>query len=113
MNVKLLFILLLFVTACGQDGKDGTDGVNGTPGIDGVDGNDGRDGDPGTVITILDPCGDDPGLPDEVILVMANGTYLAWYKNLGFTVLQEDTVYVTTDWQRCKFKINAGLLEEL
>lgn len=88
-----------------QDGVNGAPGVDGIDGRDGIDGIDGQDGAPGTLIDIIDPCGDDPNNPDEVLLRFDNNLFLAWYKNLGFSVLQPGVIYVTTDKQKCKFEI--------
>lgn len=64
------------------------------------------------IYKVHDPCGDDPGKPDEVILELKNGIFLAWYKNLGLSVLEKEVNYVTTDDQKCLFKINSqGELE--
>jgi len=78
-----------------EDGNDGVDGVNG---IDGQD---------GTQVKIIDPCGDGPGV-DEVVMVFGDGTVLAWYLNVGFSVLQEGVRYQTTDSQKCQFSVVAG-----
>lgn len=93
----------------GIDGRDGVDGVDGRDGIDGVDGIDGRDG---TLLTVVDPCGDGPG-HDEILIQLNDGTFLAWYVDLGLTVLEESTKYRTTDAQRCKFQIIGGEVFEL
>lgn len=81
---------------------DGTETFvpNGMDGSDGQDGANGQD----SILDLIDPCGDGPG-PDEILIVLSDGNIIAWYKNLGLTILQCDTVYVTTDKQKCKFKI--------
>lgn len=97
----------------GRDGIDGAPGQNGDDGRDGIDGNDGRDG---TIVNVIDPCGDyvHPNGPDsvqsidEVILHFDDGTFLAWFKNLGLTVLHENVSYQTTDKQKCNFTIING-----
>ena len=83
------------------------DGTNGDDGLDGIDGLDGS-----APFKIVDPCGDGPGA-DEVVLVFESGEILAWYKNLGLSELQEGLTYVTTDQQKCKFKVLAGEVVEL
>jgi hypothetical protein len=88
-----------------QDGDPGIPGRDGTDGINGIDGADGKDG---TTIDVVDPCGDDPNHPDEVILLMGRDLYLAWYKNVGFSVLEESVAYQTTDKQKCNFSIVNG-----
>ncbi len=89
--------------------KDGNNGIDGRDGADGVDGIDGRDG---TLLEIVDPCGDGPG-HDEILIKLDDGSYLAWYVDLGLTVLEEGVSYRTTDAQRCKFKILGGQVLEL
>lgn len=79
----------------GQDGADGQDGIDGQDGAD-------------SIVQIVDPCGDDPGEVDEVLLVMHNGTVLAWFKNVGLVVLQPGASYQTTDKQKCNFSIDAS-----
>jgi hypothetical protein len=76
------------------------------------DGTDGLDGEDSLIVDIVDPCGDGQG-PDEVIMVMADGSFIAWYKNLGFSVLEENKAYVTTDKQKCKFSVSNGEVTEL
>jgi len=93
----------------GQDGQDGTDGQDGVDGEDGQDGEQGEQGEDGqdAVIEIIDPCGDDSGHSDEVILVLADGTFLAYSQegsNRHLAVIYPGT-YRTTDHQRCLFTI--------
>lgn len=76
--------------------NDGKDGIDGEDGIDGQD----------AVVEIIDPCGPDGNKPQEVILVLSDGTHLAWYKNIGLYVLLPNVTYQTTDAQACKFQIN-------
>lgn len=76
-------------------------------GTDGINGQDGQDAPPTawTVTEVRDPCGDSTG-PDEILLKMANGQYVAWYLNLGLVVLTPGT-WQTTDASHCAFTINA------
>lgn len=131
--MKKLLIMALLLCACGKDGKDGVDGkpgMNGTPGVPGAPGNPGRDGldgIPGTdgingidgmngingiSFDIVDPCGDGVG-PDEVLLIMDDGRVLAWYLNLGLSLLSPYTVYRTTDTQMCYFRTTLNGVEEI
>lgn len=83
---------------------------------DGADGEDGLDaGNPDWAVSeVVDPCGDDTGGFDEVLLKYANGQFIAWLKNTGLIVLNWGQSYVTTDKQKCKFKITStGVYEEL
>lgn len=64
------------------------------------------------VLSVVDPCGDGPGV-DEVLIVLQDGLYLAWYKKVGLSVLLDGVTYITTDYQRCKFKIVDGVVLEL
>lgn len=85
------------------------DGTNGEDGQDGVDGEDGQDADSNFfIVEVHDPCGDKPGHPDEVILELEDGSFVAWYKNLGLSVLDKNVHYRTTDKQKCDFKIDSN-----
>lgn len=106
----------------GIAGNNGADGSNGTDGHDGVDGEDGHDGADGhngadapptpfTPVTIIDPCGDAPGVYDEVFLRLANGQLL-WSlsdnsngKNTRFSVGVPGN-WVTTDGSNCYFTVS-------
>ena len=74
---------------------------------------DGADGQNGIspFVAVHDPCGDGPGV-DEMILELEDNTFFAWYKGVGLTVLDENTDYVTTDKQKCRFFINQGEIVE-
>jgi len=130
LAIVVILILLFVLTGCGKDKTiyksctvdanylrcpDGSvtelprDGYDGRDGIDGVDGIDGENG---AVQAIYDPCGDLPGYPDEIVLIMSDMTILAWYKNLGLTVLEPGVGYQTTDKQKCRFRVINGEVEE-
>lgn len=79
-------------------------GQNGLNGVDGID---------GTQVTIFDPCGDDLTGPDEILLIFSTGEIIAWYKNLGFIVLEPGVVYRTTDAQKCQFFVENNMVVEL
>ena len=83
--------------------EDGTDGSNGIDGTNGLDGN---------LVALIDPCGDGPG-EDEILIETDTGQFIAWYRNLGLVLLTENVNYITTDSQKCKFKIVNGQVEEL
>jgi hypothetical protein len=93
-------------------------------GRDGTDGNDGVDGSDAvlpsfTPVGILNPCGDNPSLYDEVFLKLANGMVLASFsdkvngENTRFSILVAGT-YVTTDGDHCTFTVDSsgGLTNE-
>lgn len=90
----------------GEMGPQGETGPQGLPGMDGVDGQD-------SIIQVINPCGEDPDHPDEVILQFSDGTWLAWYKNVGLYVLENDVEYETTDHQKCRFQITENGYEEI
>jgi hypothetical protein len=75
---------------------------------DGIDGQDGIN----SVVKTFDPCGDGPGI-DEIILLLNDNSAVAWYKNKGLVVLEENKTYQTTDSQKCKFEIINGEVIEL
>lgn len=82
-----------------------------------INGEDGKD----SILQVVDPCGDyihanNPNhqhSADEVLLFLSDGSVLAWYKDLGLSILQEDVKYITTDKQQCHFKIQDGQYIEL
>lgn len=90
-----------------EDGENGDPGTPGEDGSDGVPGDDGKDGDDG-IVSIIDPCGDDPGNQDEILIVTTDGDILAWYKDLGLVILEPGN-YVTTDDQACNFTVGSDL----
>lgn len=69
---------------------------------------------PMSVASIVDPCGDDSGIYDEVILRLANGQLLASFsdnangKNTRFSLLTPGS-YVTTDGSNCNFSVDNDL----
>jgi hypothetical protein len=89
-------------------GSNGVDGINGSNGQDGEDGQDGQNGTPGrdAILTVTDPCGDGPGV-DEVILKLADGSYIAWYYGVGMFVLTSGN-WTTTDMQHCTFNLDSN-----
>lgn len=82
----------------------------------GVDGADGHDAPPTafTPVQIIDPCGDAPGIWDEVMLKLQNGTLLASFsdnasgQNTRFSVITAGS-YVTTDGSNCHFTVDPDL----
>ncbi len=76
-----------------------------TNGIDGINGQDAAPATNTYLITeIIDPCGNTGG-PDEILLKLADGTYVAWYFNVGLSVLAPGN-YQTTDSSHCPFTID-------
>lgn len=59
------------------------------------------------IVDVVDPCGDGSG-PDEVLVVLANGSVMAWYKNKGLALLDPGVRYRTTDKQKCRFEVTAS-----
>ena len=82
----------------------------GEPGKDGSDGQDGQDGADGqnAVLTVIDPCGPH-NKADEVLLVLSDGSVLAWYQGLGLYVIEDGKNYQTTDDQVCAFNVTSGI----
>lgn len=58
------------------------------------------------IMDSIDPCGDGPG-PDEILLVLSDGSIVAWYKDLGLSYLEPGT-YQTTDAQACVFTVTTN-----
>lgn len=85
---------------------NGIDGVQGPAGQDGVNGSDGKD----AVAELIDPCGDAPGVVDEVLIKLADGRVLASFSAnvqglyTRLAVLPPGT-YMTTDGSGCVFSI--------
>lgn len=107
----------LAFAACGTDqllqGPPGRPGVNGSDGATGPQGPQGETGPAGAaaVIEVIDPCGDAPGVYDEVILRLANGQLLSSFsdnsngKNTRFSILTPGS-YMTTDGSSCRFNVD-------
>lgn len=119
---KALILCLAFVTlACapqkgdrGETGQRG-DAVVGPPGSAGQDGEDGVSPElpDYSIVGVIDPCGDAPGIIDEIFLVLKNGQIIAYFAENGNAqksrlVLIPDGTYVTTDGSNCLFKVHNG-----
>jgi len=93
------------------NGLNGQDGANGQDGQDGADGQDAPPT-PFTPVGLVNPCGDAPGIYDEVFIRLSNGTMIASFsensngKNTRFSVLIAGT-YVTTDGDNCQFTVDS------
>jgi hypothetical protein len=90
------------VVTCGPTSvvvKNGADGEMGAAGSD-------------AVVQLIDPCGDAPGVLDEVILRLSSGVLLASVsdntsgKNTRFAVITPGS-YATTDGTGCTFTVDA------
>lgn len=88
----------------GQPGEAGQDGAQGPQGPEGPQGSQGAPGADSHVVGHIDPCGDGPG-PDEILLILDDGRFAAWYLNLGLVILGDGS-WVTTDSQACHFTIS-------
>lgn len=88
---------------------------NGVDGASGTNGQDGHDAPPTpfTPVGLVDPCGDSPGVQDEVFMRLSNGTLLASFsdtssgQNTRFSVLTPGS-YVTTDGSNCYFTVDGN-----
>lgn len=95
--------------------SNGNDGTNGVDGQDGADGQDGQDAliNGLTIIEIINPCGDAPGVYDEVFLRLSDDTIVSSFSesasgtNTRFSVLSPGS-FVTTDGDRCYFTVNSN-----
>lgn len=106
----------------GQDGATGPQGVpgpQGSPGPQGQAGNDGQDGaqgaagiagppGPASIMDVVDPCGDKPGVHDEVLFRLPSGDLAALYYTgqYAFLAILSPGSYVTTDAQKCYFTVD-------
>jgi hypothetical protein len=65
-----------------------------------------------TPVAVIDPCGDKPGVIDEVLLKLSNGSVLASVsdkrngENTRFAILPANN-YMTTDGSNCYFTITS------
>lgn len=99
----------------GAQGQQGVAGTAGQSGRDGANGTNGTDAPPTpfTPVAVIDPCGDKPGLYDEVFFRLANGMLVASFSdnptgnNTRFSVLTAGS-YVTTDGSKCYFSVDAS-----
>lgn len=102
----------------GLNGKDGLIGEAGPQGIEGDKGDTGATGataptNPYDVVQIIDPCGDAPGIYDEVFLKMQNGILIASFSdnangnNTRLSLLVNGS-YVTTDGSNCHVTVSNG-----
>lgn len=108
-KLALACFILFILCACGKQGPAGAAGADGKAGADGVNAATSAY----TISSIADPCGDAPGIIDEVLLILANGQVLVSFsdntngKNTRFSILPPGR-YTTTDGSNCTFTISAG-----
>lgn len=104
MKYAVGVLCLISLAACGR--KPGPQGAQGIPGINGVISD-------YQINRIEDPCGDAPGIIDEVLLILANGQVLVSFsenangKNTRFSILPPGS-YQTTDGSGCVFTITSS-----
>ena len=102
----LLGTVLFYSSSCGPVGPQGPTGPEGPQGPTGVPGAD-------AFVAMINPCDDAPGILDEILLVMSDGTVIASVSanangdNTRFSVLPPGT-YVTTDGDHCTFTLEAS-----
>lgn len=69
---------------------------------------------PYTPVGLVNPCGDNPGLHDEVFLKLQDGTLLASFSdnanglNTRFSILNNNASYSTTDGDGCTFTLDSS-----
>ena len=122
MNKLILITGMLLLGACGQDTTFSyvdpsckvTQGDTGTL-IQCPNGSQALIANNGTqynIVTIIDPCGDAPGIYDEVLLQLANGQIVASFSqnaagdNTRFALIPQGS-YVTTDGSGCRFNVSS------
>ena len=117
MNKYLASIICigLLSPGCGRTKYEYFVGEKGPQGEKGDQGETGPQGVPGeaAVVGVIDPCGDYPGVYDEVVLRLANGQLLSSFsdnangKNTRFSILTQGS-YTTTDGSNCHFTVTAS-----
>lgn len=68
-----------------------------------------------SIAEIIDPCGDNVGYFDEVLLKLNDNTILAYFEHgnrKGLSVLSNGN-YETQDDQKCEFNVNNGNITEI
>lgn len=90
----------------GQDGEDGEDGQ------DGQDGQDGSDGSFDGYLELVEICPEKSGTHIETLLYL-DGQYMAFltdsnYKKQRLVIMEEGTLFKTTDGRNIKFTIDDG-----
>jgi hypothetical protein len=109
----------------GDMGPQGPEGVPGSQGVPGPEGEEGLQGPQGpvgpqgphglsettSIIEVIDPCGPGYDGTDEILLKLSTGELVAWYKHIGLAALS-DGDYVTTDKQKCHFKVESGVITD-
>lgn len=110
--------LIVGLFGCGkQPGPQGPIGYPGAQGPKGEQGATGAKGDTPTlpdhyITSIVDPCGDAPGVIDEVLLILSDGQVLVSLsdqsngKNTRLSILSSGA-YVTTDGSSCNFVLHS------
>jgi hypothetical protein len=63
-----------------------------------------------TVVEVINPCGDQVGQYDEVLLKLSSGQVVAFFEQgtKRFLAILDNGTYRTTDQQSCVFKIKDG-----
>jgi len=97
------------IVSNGSNGQDGQDGADGTDGQDGQDAPQG----PLDIAEVIDPCGDAPGVVDEVLLKLGNGSILVLFAsnangNNPRLALLGPGNYITSDTSDCRFTIDSN-----
>lgn len=85
-----------------SNGRNGINGTNGTNGVTSTY----------SITSLVNPCGDAPGIADEVFLKLVDGTLL-WLQvdnasglNARLAIAQPGS-WITTDGDNCQFTLNA------
>lgn len=105
----------------GNKGNKGDTGSQGSPGVNGTNGTNGSNGTNGTnapinpfdIDSLINPCGDAPGVYDEIFIKLKNGTVIVSFSAntsgdlTRFVTLPAGT-YQTTDGDSCVFSIDSS-----
>lgn len=108
-------LIIIFLHGCGKEPAQGPIGYPGAAGPKGDKGDQGEAAEvsPYSIVSVLDPCGDAPGVVDEVLLKLSNGQVLVSFSasfnghNTRLALLPPGT-YSTTDGSNCIFTLHSN-----
>lgn len=102
-HISLFLVMSVALTACGPD--NGKDGIMGPAGANGQPGSAGPQGPMGSagIQAVIDPCGDDSNVLDEVVIVLNDGQLL---RSQPYLQALTPGTYHTNDGTHCQFTVS-------